>query len=148
MAELGGLKGLGGRRGPLKPPWSFRWTLVLLFFVVIPLAAAFAATILSWRNEPSLQDFLYRWLSLMPFMWGVMGPIQGMRLAAAIGYPIDQMIGRLFELAIVATAFAGCALALGLMFPADPRAMFGPVFGAIIYAAFAVVEFFRRLVAR
>ena len=85
----------------------------------------------------------------MPIMWGViMGPIQGMRLAAAFGFPRSQMIARLIELAIAVAAIAACAFALGLMFPADLRAMYGPLFGTITYAALAVFEFFRRLVAR
>ncbi|MEZ6029605.1 MAG: hypothetical protein R3C46_07610 [Hyphomonadaceae bacterium] len=121
----------------------------MLFFVVVPLCAAVGAAITSKGSERWPLDFLCRWLSLMPIMWAfALGPWQGLRLAAAIGYSQSVMGWRLLELAIVAASIAACAFALGLLLPGNAYAFYGPLFGAAVYAAMMLIGFLHRLVRR
>lgn len=138
---------MGGRRGPLKPPLDFRWTLALWFFVITPLCCAAIAALATALNGQAFADgFLLNWLFYTPALWGVIfGPVMGRRLANAIGYHWSDMAGRLGELAIVAVAFGVCVFAASHL---HPKGWAIPLFGAGIGILMGVVEFVRVLLRR
>lgn len=122
--------------------------LALVFFLALPLAAAAAAAIGAWNETPWQESFLRRWLTYTPLMWGiVMGPWQGRRLAAVVGYP-QEVGGRLVELAMAVASFVACAFALVALFPGNHGVLFGPLLGGGLFVAIGVVEFVRRLGGR
>jgi len=138
----------GKRGGPTQAPWSFRWILALIFFAIIPAAAALAAVIGASGEAKWTERFLAGWLTYTPMMWGlIMGPWQGRRLAAVVGYP-QQVIGRVVELAIAVACFVACGLALLALFPGNYGMLFGPLMGGGLFVAIGVAEFMRRLGGR
>jgi hypothetical protein len=141
------LKGLAGKRGPLRPPLDFRWALALWFFLVTPLCSAVVSALAAvLRGEALTDTFLLNWLIYTPFLWGVVfGPVMGSRLARAIGYHWSDMAGRLVELAIFATTICACVFAASFL---HPKGWVLPLFGTGIGVLMGAVEFVRALLRR
>jgi hypothetical protein len=119
------MRGLGFKRGPLKPAPSVRKRLIahLLAMPVLRAAASMAMVLIG--GEKFEEAFLPHWFAWTPlFIAVIFGPIFGRRLAGAVGYHWSYLASRSLEIACVLAAFAIFALAatsihpVGLIFPA------------------------------
>ena len=142
------MRGLKGKRGPLKPDPDFRGTLSFWFLLVIPAFGVAISLLQIWFNNLTLEEgFLTHWLMWTPLMWGLIGgEVFGRRIAGAIGYHPRNVIARILELAVVASCFALCVLAGALFAP--PRGAVLPLFGAGLFVVMWLVGFARMLIAK
>lgn len=142
------MRGLSGRRGPLKPDMDFRIKLALLFLIPIPLAAAAMSLVSVWFNQEEIAvDFPRYWLAYASALWGLnFGAVAGSRLAAAVGYHGAVLISRLLELIVPVTLLALCCVAGAILYP--PNGVFAPAVGAGLFLLTGVWSFFGRLAAK
>lgn len=142
------MKGLGGRRGPLKPGMSFRLRMALAFLLIIPASMAVFSLIRVWLDRQSIeQGFLSNWLMWTPLLWGlVFGDVIGRRISSAVGYHRSEVFGRLAELVFVLTCFALCGVVAAILYP--PGGAFLPVIGVLIFLTTGAVGFGRGMIAK
>jgi hypothetical protein len=81
------MKGLGGRRGPLKPGLDLRFKLAFLFLLLVPACAFAASALVVWLEDRKLDGSLTGyWLGYTALLWGiVIGDVTGRRISSAVG---------------------------------------------------------------
>ena len=139
------MRGLSGKRGPLKPERNFRERLILPFLATVPVLSAVGSIFLALIDKRKIEDaFLPTWLSLTPLLLAIaFGDLLGRRLAAAMGYRGMILAGRLVETIIAVLTLAAFSIVLGLM---DQRAgIFTAALSISILVATGVFGFARRL---
>ncbi|MEQ1782222.1 MAG: hypothetical protein ABMA14_12730 [Hyphomonadaceae bacterium] len=147
MAQLS-MRGVSGRRGPLKPDRDFRVKLTLWFAIAIPAACAIVSLLVVWiGSEGSEAGFLANWLNYTSIIWGIVfGDVAGRRLAAAVGYHRSDMTARVLELIIPLLGY-GLLIGIGALF-ISPRVSVLPAIGAGIFVVMLVVGFVRTMIAK
>lgn len=147
MAQLN-MRGVSGRRGPLKPAMDFRIKLALWFLIPIPVAAAAMSLVSVWFNKGEIAgDFPRYWLGYTSVLWGInFGGVAGNRLAAAVGYRGTVLIGRLLELVVPLSLLALCCVASAILYP--PNGAVAPAVGTGLFLVTGVWGFVGRLAAK
>jgi hypothetical protein len=142
------MRGLSGKRGPLKPDPDSRGTLAFWFLLVIPAFGVAFSLLRVWFDSQTLeQGFLTNWLMWTPLMWGLVGgEALGRRMAAVVGYHPSYMFGRLLELVVAIACFALCSF-VGALF-APPRGVILPLLGAGLFVVMWVFGFVRTLIGK